>query len=273
MRETSFPLRAALFLAGVAVSYAAAVLLLFPTRSEKLFAWDIQPPVTAAFMGAFYLTAIPLLFIVSRRGTRWLRVRPILPTLFTLSTAMLVATILHLELFNRSSIITWFWAGLYLLYPPLIAVLYLQHARSAGAPEPAPDPHVMSWLRPSAYGFAIVVGAAGLALMIAPETMARFWPWELTPLTGRVVAGWLLFLASAVAAMGRERDWTAIRLLFPQAALVLTLLLLNAIRFSGSFAWEQPEAWIYVGVVALGLITTVFVYARHEGWPAEARRR
>ncbi len=41
MREISRPLRAALFLAGVAVSYAAAVLLLFPARSAQLFAWDI----------------------------------------------------------------------------------------------------------------------------------------------------------------------------------------------------------------------------------------
>jgi hypothetical protein len=73
--------------------------------------------------------------------------------------------------------------------------------------------------------------------------------------------------------MARERDWTAIRLLFPEAALVLTLLLLNVVRFSSSFAWEQPEAWIYVGVVALGLITTGFVFARHEGWPATERRR
>lgn len=58
-------LRFALAIGGIAVLYAAPVLTIFPERSAELFAWDIQPPVTAAFIGAFSASALPLLFLVA----------------------------------------------------------------------------------------------------------------------------------------------------------------------------------------------------------------
>src|SRR5437660_710649 len=34
--------------------------------------------------------------------------------------------------------------------------------------------------------------AVGVVLFAVPATVGRAWPWELTPLSGRVVAGWLV---------------------------------------------------------------------------------
>jgi hypothetical protein len=256
-------LRAALVFAGVAVLYAGLVLLIAPADSARLFAWDIQPPVTAAFMGAFYMTAIPMLFVFARRGTPWRHVRPVLPTLFILSATMLIATALHLDRFLWSNAVAWAWAGLYLLYPPLTALLYIQHARGASGPESVVVP-VMRGVRPLAFATALAFAGLGLALLVAPARTASFWPWMLTPLTGRVVGGWLLFLSAALAAMGRERDWTSIRLLFPEAALVMLLLLIGVVRFRDSFRWGEPVSWIYVAVMSMGLLVSTTLFVVHE---------
>lgn len=259
----SAPLRAALAVAGVAVLYAALVLLIAPDDSARLFAWDIQPPVTAAFMGAFYMTAIPMLFLFARPGTPWRQVRPVLPTLFILSTTMLVATALHLDRFIWSNSVAWAWAGLYMLYPPLTAILYVRNARRASGREPMILP-VIPGVRPLAFASAGAFAVLGLALLIAPEEVASLWPWTLTPLTARAVGGWLVFLSTALAAMGRERDWTSIRPLFPEAALAMFLLLTGVARFHDSFTWSRASSWIYVAVVAMGLIMSVALFAAHE---------
>jgi hypothetical protein len=78
----------------------------FPDRSEDLFTWDIQLPVTAAFLGAMSATGTPLLFLVGRPRTSWLQVRAVLPPFVTVSLGMLVATLLHTDRFIWSSAVT-----------------------------------------------------------------------------------------------------------------------------------------------------------------------
>jgi hypothetical protein len=266
MVEISRGLRAALAFAGVAVGYASFVLFVFPDRSEDLFAWDIQPPVTAAFFGAFYATAIPLLFLLARPGTRWWQVRPVLPALFTLSTTMLIATALHDDKFLWDRVVAWLWLVLYLVYPPMIAAFYLSHrARDPGPPPVATA--VRPWLRPSSIAAAAATGGLGAALFLWPTTVDALWPWTLTPLTARVVGGWLLFMATALLAMGLERDWAAIRPLFLEAAIVLVLLLVGVARFSEEFDWGSPEAWGYLLAVVGGLVVSAVVFLAHERVP------
>jgi cytochrome bd-type quinol oxidase subunit 1 len=106
MPQASRLLLASMVAAGLAVTYAAFVLFVFPDRSEDLFTWDIQLPVTAAFLGAMYATGTPLLFLVGRPRTSWLQVRAVLPPFVTVSLGMLVATLLHTDRFIWSSAVT-----------------------------------------------------------------------------------------------------------------------------------------------------------------------
>lgn len=272
MKEISAPLRVTLFAAGVAVSYAAVVLYIFPERSAHLFAWDIQPPVTAAFMGANYALALPLVFLLARRETPWLQARPLLPPLFVLSVTMLVATALHADRFIWSNMAAWLWLVLYIIYPPLLFLLYVRHARDAG-PDPAPVVEINRAMRSALLVPAIALGGLGLALMIAPIEVAGLWPWELTALTARVVGGWLLQFAAALAAMSRERDWIAIRLLLPQAGLTMALLLGATLRFRESFSWSDPSAWVYVGILAGGFVVNSATFIRFESMRLRSERR
>ena len=263
MVEISRGLRVALIGAGVAVAYAALLLLVFPGDTADLFAWDIQPAVTAAFMGACYAVAVPALFLLGRKGTPWWKVRPILPTLFVLSTTMLIATALHRDRFIWSNAITWAWLILYVLYPVAIVALYVSHQRRGPDRPPVKQP-VRGWFRSGALAVAAGGGTLGLLLFVAPTRFGSLWPWTLTPLTGRVVGGWLLFFAAAALLVGREPDWAAIRPIFLESTLVLLLLLTGVARFSDSFDWGRPATWAYVAFVVGGPFASVFVFLTHE---------
>jgi hypothetical protein len=263
LEEVSPPLRAALLVAGVAVLYSALVLLAFPDRSAQLFAWNIQPPVTAAFMGALYSTGVPLMFLLGRRGTPWIQVRPVIPSLIVLSSTMLLATMIHSDRFIWSNVITWFWTGLYSLYPPVLLLLYARHARRVPS-DPPVTVAVVRGLRVLLIGMAAVTGGLGLGFFIAPEAVNPVWPWKLSPLTTRVVGGWLLFLAAALGAMARERDWMAIRLMVPEAALIQLLLLFGVARFRESIHWDSPSGWVYLIALVVGLVMMISVFLVNE---------
>jgi hypothetical protein len=275
----SAPLRVALLLTGLAGGYAAVVLFFFPDRSAVLFAWNIKPPLTAATMGAFYAAAIPLVFILARQliltrqDIPWRMVRPVVLALFVLSTTMLIATAAHADRFIWSSPVAWAWLVIYLLYAPLTAVLYIQHARrSASLASPLQVP-VHAWFRYSAFTVAALLGALGLGLIIAPVTFAGFWPWPLTPLTGRVMGGWLLTLCAGVVGLGRERDWTSIRLTLPATVVVLVLLAVALLRFREEIDWTRVSSWVYAGLLMGGLAIFWPVYRAYERSAADSHAR
>ncbi len=249
--------------AGLAVTYAAFVLSLFPDRSDDLFSWDIQPPLTAAFLGAMYATGSPLLFLVARRGTPWSRLRPVLPPFVSVSVAMVAATIIHSERFIWSSPVTWLWIALYSVFPPLILYLYLDHQGRTTA-EPPPTVELSSRLRTGAKLLAVPLAGYGLGLFLAPDTFDGAWPWPLTPLTARAVGGWLVSLAVALVAVSRERDWLSVRMIARQGILVAALLLVAVVRFHDTVDWDDPASWLFVAGVVAALIGAIGLYAAWE---------
>src|SRR5687768_10358973 len=87
-------LRALLWLfAGLA---AAAGFLLFPLAEEtdRFFSWPIQPPLTAAFMGAAYWAAFVLIGWTARAAA-WEVARPTLVPVTTIAVLLLAATLIH----------------------------------------------------------------------------------------------------------------------------------------------------------------------------------
>jgi hypothetical protein len=52
---------------------------------------------------------------------------------------------------------------------------------------------------------AYVYGLVGLVLVLVPDQVSAFWPWTLTPLTGRVIGGWLLTVATLAWMAARQR--------------------------------------------------------------------
>ena len=124
--------------AGLAL---VAGFLLFPLAEEtdRFFSWTIQPPLTAAFMGAAYWAAFVLIGWAARAGT-WELARPALVPVTTIAVLLLVATLVHLDKFDLDSIFGWFWLVVYCSVPPALAVLVWAQARRAGRARAAGAP-------------------------------------------------------------------------------------------------------------------------------------
>jgi hypothetical protein len=178
---------------------AVAGFLLFPLAEEtdRFFSWTIQPPLTAAFMGAAYWAALVLIGWAARGGT-WEEARPALVPVTAIALLLLAATLIHLDKFDLDSIFGWFWLIVYCTVPPVLAVLVWRQVRNAPA-DRAPGRPVPVPLRAALLAQAAVMGAIGVAMFAEPSTADDLWPWMLTPLTARAVSAFLIGFAAAAA--------------------------------------------------------------------------
>src|SRR4029453_7124983 len=114
------------------------LLFFLPDRTDTLFAWTINPPVTAAFLGATYCTALALDLLAVRERS-WARARVVYPSLLLFVVLTLVATLLHPDKFHFDSpsmigrFTAWAWLVTYIVVPIATLVLLVSQMHSAGA--------------------------------------------------------------------------------------------------------------------------------------------
>src|SRR5918992_1480040 len=93
-----------------------AGLLLFAgaTRTEDNFSWTIDPPQTAAFLGAAYWAAAVLFtWAATQRSWQSLRIA-VFPEL-AVAVVLLVATYMHLDKFH-DDLFGYFWVSVYAVF-------------------------------------------------------------------------------------------------------------------------------------------------------------
>ena len=247
-------LRAVLWLfAALAV---VAGFLLFPLAEEtaRFFSWTIQPPLTAAFMGAAYWAAFVLIAWTARAAT-WELARPTLVPVATIAVLLLVATLFHLDKFDLDSIFGWFWLIVYCALPPVLAVLVWAQLRRPAGQAPAARRPIPPALRAALALQAIAMGGIGAVMFAEPSTAEDLWPWVLTPLTARAVSAFLIGFAAAAAYAAADNRLDR----FAGAAYAYTALgaleLLAAAVFSGDFEGGTRTV-LYIGftvtVLAVG---------------------
>lgn len=86
--------------AAVLAAIAGCLLVIGASDTDRFFSWTIDPPLTAAFMGAAYWAAMVLLAWAARQE-RWARSRTALPPVFAIAVMLLVATAIHLDRFHH----------------------------------------------------------------------------------------------------------------------------------------------------------------------------
>jgi hypothetical protein len=225
---------------------AGLVLFLFPERTDRLFAWTIARGDTAAFIGALFL-AVALVSLLCYSRPSWADVRACYAGVLVLVTAMALATLLHLDQFHFGSdhpvalVAAWGWTLASLGAPFAGALL---RARQLGriSPFDAADPDAGAATTPIVPGLrtllqvqGTVLAVVGVVLFVAPGTADRLWPWPLTPLPARAIAGFLL--GFGVMLVGAGRDDAAERLEPPCAACwwLAVLTGMAVTRFEGGF--------------------------------------
>lgn len=239
------------------------------TQTERAFAWTIDPPLTAAFLGAGYGAGC-VLVLLALRARAWVHARVAVVTVLVFMLLTLVATLLHLdrlhftspELLARAA--AWFWTAVYVVVPvAMLALLPLQE-RVPGEDPPrlVPLPRGLSAALAVQGSLLLAVGAV---LFAVPATQSVLWPWQLTPLTARTVGSWLIAFGFAAVLALRERDLERLEL----AAIAYTafgaLELVALARFAGVVRWGEPAAWVYLALL-LTIVPTGAV-----GWAAVGR--
>jgi hypothetical protein len=232
---------------------ATVVLYVFSYDTDEVFAWTVLPAISAAFLGGGYAAGFVLVAGTSRQRT-WAGARIGVVTIFVFTVATLVVTVVHRDRFHFESggvaaFAAWFWLAVYVVVPTGMAAMFVVQHRQPGADPPVEVP-LPAWLRAVLAGQAVVLGAVGAVLLIAPSRVADGWPWALTPLTARAVGAWCLPLGIAAALAVRERDAWRLR---SAAATYVVLAVLHAgalVRFRTDVRWGMWATSAYLVVLA-----------------------
>ena len=211
----TLPMRVIFLVGGGFVLLAGIQLYAFGERTEDLFAWTIEPPLTAALLGSFYLGACVLAF-ASGREPLWDHARVGVPGVLAFVWLTLVATLLDLDKFHLDddrfipALAAWIWLAVYALEPPVLTVVYALQLRASGGDSELPA-DLPGWFRGVAAALGALLALLGAVLFIAPERADDLWPWKLTPLTARATAAWLVGEGLLGVMIARESSWERVR--------------------------------------------------------------
>jgi hypothetical protein len=241
---------------------AFVILFFLPEETGQRFAWEINPPLQAMYMGAGYLGG-SLLFVHTVFGRRWHRVAAGFPAVTTFTIAMLLLTVMHWDIFDPGQLGFQLWLVLYVVTPFLVPWLWWRNrVADPGTPE-ADDVTVP---RPA----RLALGALGVALLLyalitfaLPELAAAVWPWSLTPLAARVLSGWLALLGVGGLVISRESRWSGWRVGLQAIGLWHALFLVAAVLRREDFTGGQLVNWYVLSVVVV-LAGMGWLYATME---------
>ena len=257
-------MRRILFLAGGLVFLAGFQLFVLTDQTEHYFAWTVQPPITAAFLGAAYWASFALEVLASREEW-WDRARIAVPTVLAFTIMTLVVTLLHIDRFHFNSsepiarFAAWFWLAIY-AFVPLFMILFLYRQLSAPGKDQPRVRNLSSWLRGLLGIHSIILLGVGTALFLAPQIANVVWPWKLTALTARAVAAWLIGLGIGAGQAVYENDFARLRVAMISYTLFGLLELLTLFRYWVSIDWTTIQSWLYVGFLVSVLVVGTSVW-------------
>jgi hypothetical protein len=260
-----FPLTKIIAVIVIPFLWAAFLILwLVPDQTGERFAWAIKPHMTSLYIGAGYLGG-SWFFISAVFGKRWHRLQGgFLPiTIFT--WAMLIATFLHWDRFSHGQLGFDAWLILYLVTPFLVPALWLYNRRTDNHQPEASD---LTLAMPLLWISRLVgVGLLLFAFVgfIFPSTIIFFWPWTLTPLTGRVLSGWFMLLGVGGLVMAADNRWSAWRMPLESNWFWHLLVLIAAWLNPADFKPGALAAFSAIVAVALTAVLVFYIYMeRHR---------
>lgn len=240
---------------------ALSTLLRFPDETATRFAWPITPTVMAAVLGGLYFSLSPVLVLVFA-AKRWEMIRVIVLPAVVFTSAELVATLVHWDKFSVGTLPFNVWLASYILPPPIYVVGYFWHQRRAKG-EQRQEPLPPS-LRTLVLALGAFLTADSLFAFANPSWFTRSFPWQLTPLTARVLAGWLLLLGTVLLSIGGENDRSHVRLVSPFLILLLPLFAIQTIRYRDQVDASSPRLWI--ALVLFAVVGGIGVYLARGSW-------
>lgn len=235
---------------------AFLILYFSPELTGERFAWAINPPMTSLYMGAGYLGG-SWLFVQAVFRRQWHRVQAGFLPITTFTWFMMLATFLHWDRFSHGRPGFTLWLIFYVLTPFLVpAVWWYNRKTDPGAPMEN-DAVISPAIRWILKLIALVSLLFSLIGFISPDFAIQAWPWMLTPLTARVICGWVALLGVGAWTMSDERRWSGWRVPLESIALWHVLVLVAALMNRGDFKAGLLN-WYTVSISVMLIGTLVF---------------
>jgi hypothetical protein len=252
---------------------AFLILYMLPQETERLFAWRMQPSMSAMMLGAAYAGGI-YYFTALLLAKQWHRIAVGLLPVTTFASLLGIVTILHWDRFNHSHISFIAWAGLYFTTPFIVLAVWLRN-RGQDSGQPASTEIMIPYaVRFSVGAIGIVTLIISLVLFLWPAVMIGVWPWTLSPLTARVMSA--MFSLPGVVGLGiaLDRRWSAAEIILQSQGFSILLILLAVVLAWNDFDWTKVGSLIFVGGLCIMLIGVAALYVvmqsrqrRHRhGW-------
>lgn len=244
---------------------AGVLLYFFPGDTDDLWAWPINPPLTALAVGGGYLSGA-VFFARAVVARRWHVVALGFPAATVLTVLLLVATVLHWDKFTHDHPAFWAWLVIYVVTPVLLPSLWLVNRRHDPGYVADAGPVVPRRVRLAVAAVGAVQLLVALAFFVHPP-LAEVWPWPLSPLTARTVSAFLAFVAVMLLGFVAEKRWSALRLLVDSAALGLALVTLGVLRSPGDLTGPAAYNAVFVAVLVgavLALVAVRFTVEDHK---------
>jgi hypothetical protein len=264
---------------AVLTALATGALFVLAENTAETFAWTIEPPLTAALIGAGYAAGF-VLVVLSLRDPVWAHSRVPVLTIFVFVVLTLVATLVHINRMHFdddfgglgfvAKAAAWFWLAVYIVVPVAMAVLLVRQERAPGE-DPPPRHPVPVALRVALAAESVALLVVGTMIYIDPTTATSVWPWAMLPFTARIVAAWLIAFGLATALAAVAGDLERLRTAAIAYTVFGALVLVAVLRFEDTLDWDRPAAWTFVGV-AVAVVLTGAAGWRAAPTPAGHRR-
>ena len=249
IKMTTRLMRTVLYVASILVLAVSISLYFLPGRTDTYFSWTINPPLTAAFLGAGYLASF-ILEILSARERVWANARVAVPAVWVFTFLTLLVTLVHFDRFHFNApqlitvIGTWFWLLVYTGVPIIMGFAWILQVRGPGT-DPSRLSPLPNLLRTILAIQGIVMILVGVVMLIAPQAIIPNWPWALSALTCRAIGAWGVGIGIIGIQAFWENDWKRLRSMMISYMAYGVLQLLNLLRFLEEPDWTLPSAWIY----------------------------
>lgn len=240
------------------LAIAFAILYGFPADTARLFAWNIQPPMTAMMLGSAYAGGV-WFFGRAARAAWWREIKIGFPAVGTFASLLGIATILHWDRFIHDALAFWLWVLLYFTTPFLVFGTLLRQRR-ADRDDHATEPELPAVARRTLGVVGAPMVVVSIGLFLAPDLLLPAWPWKLTPLTARVVSA--MFALPGIVGLGMAADprVSVARISLEAQVLSIALILGAVVRDAGDIDFGSPMAWVFV--VGLGLLAGALAWWR-----------
>jgi len=246
---------------------AVIVLWGFPGNTADHWSWTIKPDLTPIFLGAGY-GAGAYFFLRTFLAKTW---PPSSAGVFGaafFATLMLIATLIHWDKFNHgdaptlAAIAFYGWVIVYIVSPFAVMALWWANRRTDSG-EPAPgEPLVPARALLAARLFGIGAIGAAVVFFVFPDTAIDLWPWQLTPLTSRVLGSFTAQVGAGALLLSSDPRWGSWRLLVQTFFVAVALLLVGAARAWDDFDTSNPLTYAYVGGLAAQAVALALLYRR-----------